>query len=123
MKIRILGNAIRLRLSQTEVKTLAEKGKVSEETYFPILTSDVLRYSVEKNIGEGISGRFEDGHIRIYANEKMVDDWAKSDQISMEDRINHSSGHITYLIEKDFKCLTERSEDESDLFPNPAENC
>jgi hypothetical protein len=119
MKIRILNDSIRLRLSQTEVRQLAEEGLVSARTNFMELMSDRFVYSVEKNGSEGIGASFEGGHMRIFANQDMVDEWASTDRISMkeEDR------PLRITIEKDFKCKTDRGEDESDLFPNGNEHC
>ena len=124
MKIRILGHSIRLRLSQTEVQQLFEKGEVRQETRFIDSESDLLIYSLEKNGGKGIGTSFENGHIRIFVNDKMTDEWASSNQVGMEEKrpgINNET--LSILIEKDFKCMTDRGEDESDLFPNPTENC
>lgn len=123
MKIRILGNSIRLRLSQTEVKQLSEQGSIREETCFFEMPSDTFVYSLEKNAGEGIGATFQNGHIRVFVNDKMTNRWANSDQVSMEQKRSLTNDNsLRILIEKDFKCLTERDEDESDLFPHPT-NC
>ncbi|MEZ4932033.1 MAG: hypothetical protein R2788_07940 [Saprospiraceae bacterium] len=54
----------------------------------------------------------------------MATDWSRSDEVGLEDDMPLGDGNALHiLVEKDFKCLTERSEDESDLFPNPNENC
>lgn len=124
MKIRILGNSIRLRLSQSEVKSLTENNIVEEKTYFGPTEESVFIYSLEKKDTNEIRAALSNNHMRIYVPGKTADDWSNSNDISLE---NHMSlGHglaLKILIEKDFKCLTERGEDESDLFPNPAESC
>ena len=54
--------------------------------------------------------------------DKMADEWANSQKISLENNMSIGNGlALKILIEKDFKCLTERGEDESDLFANPNE--
>lgn len=124
MKIRILDNSIRLRLSQTEVQHLSEKGKVEAQTQFGLAPNASLIYSLEKKETPAIHAAFSDNRIQIFLPNQMATDWATSDEVGLEDDMPLGDGialHI--LVEKDFKCLTERSEDESDLFPNPNENC
>ena len=124
MKIRILGNSIRLRLSQTEIKNLIEKNIVEEKTYFGITEESVFIYSLEKKEINEIRATLSGNHIQIYMPGKIADEWANSQKISLENNMSLGNGlALKILIEKDFKCLTERGEDESDLFPNPAENC
>ena len=124
MKIRILGNSIRLRLTQSEVKNLAEKGKVEEQTQFGQAPDSVLIYSLEKKEADKISTSFSNNHIQVFLPKKMADEWALSDAVGLEHHMPTGNGKSFYiLVEKDFKCLTDRDEDESDHFPNPAENC
>ena len=124
MKIRILGNSIRLRLSQTEVKNLSRNNKVEEKTHFGPAPDSIFIYSLEKKKTDKISASFSSNHIQIFIPEKTTDDWASSNEISLENNMPIGNGDtLQLLIEKDFKCLTERGEDESDLFPNPAEEC
>ena len=124
MKIRILGNSIRLRLSQTEVKNLSEKNKVEEKTHFGNTPDAIFIYSLEKKKINEIGASLSGSHVQIFIPEKMANDWATSNEISLENNLLIGNGEtLRLLIEKDFKCLTERGEDESDLFPNPAESC
>ena len=39
-----------------------------------------------------------------------------------DDLFLENEDKLSILVEKDFKCLTDRSEDESDMFPNPKES-
>lgn len=124
MKIRILGNSIRLRLSQTEVQHLSEKGKVEEQTQFGLAPNSVLIYSILRKETPTIHAAYSDNYIQIFLPNQMASDWAASDEVGLENHMPLGDGNALHiLIEKDFKCLTERSEDESDLFPNPNESC
>ena len=61
--------------------------------------------------------------IRIEIDQKTVNDWVNTDQVGFEGSFPLENGDkLSILVEKDFKCLTERIEDESDLFPNPNES-
>ncbi len=53
----------------------------------------------------------------------MAGAWANSSEISLRASSPLPDGNeLTILVEKDFKCLTDRPhEDESDLFPHPKE--
>ncbi|MEO1262797.1 MAG: hypothetical protein AAFZ15_28575 [Bacteroidota bacterium] len=124
MKIRILGNSIRLRLSQSDVKSLAEKKYVEEKTYFGSTEESVFIYSLEIKDTNEIRAIISANHIQVFIPNKIADNWANSDEISLENYMSIGRGlALRILIEKDFKCGTERGEDESDLFPNPAESC
>ena len=124
MKIRILGNSIRLRLSQPEVKSLAERNIVEGKTYFGTTEESVFIYSLEKKDTNEIRASLSVNHVRIYIPNKIADKWANSNEISLENNMSLGQGlALRILIEKDFKCGTDRGEDESELFPNPAENC
>ncbi len=118
MKIRMLGNSIRLRLSQQEVQLLLDKGEVMESVHF---ANAVLHYSLQKQAIEQIACDFQNNHIKVTIPEAIVKKWATTEQVGVETIIQNSNDtSLKILIEKDFKCLTARpGEDESDLFPNP----
>lgn len=122
MKIRILGNSIRLRLAQQEVQQLAADGIVEQQTHFG--ANQYFSYSLEKYGEAELSAQLSACHIRIMIPAVMADAWAASNTISLENKWTTGPAQmLRILIEKDFKCLTDRGEDESDLFPNPEERC
>lgn len=118
MKIRILENSLRLRLSQSEVQQLNTRGDVKQRINFGL---SALKYSIIKKEIESIKSLYQSNEILILVPAKMVEDWANSDLISLQESISiNEEENLKILIEKDFKCLTVRAgEDESDLFPNP----
>ena len=128
MKIRIQGNSIRLRLSQSEVKTFHETGAVQDQISFGVAPDDVLTYALKRIDIPDISAFFAQNQITVQVPPEKAIAWATSEkQIGMEHLMRHSSGEngaLRILIEKDFKCLADRpEEDESDNFPNPNLSC
>jgi hypothetical protein len=119
MKIRILGNRVRLRLSQSEVAQIGQFKSVKESTQFGENTFSYV-LSVYSS-GSSILSELKDNTITISIPEEMAKTWADSDEVGIQ-----TPGEITpfILIEKDFKCLTVREgEDESDMFYNPNSTC
>ena len=123
MKLRIKGNSIRLRLSQTEVNTFQAFGEVEESTTFP--SGDVFRYSLKRHANREFQADLVGSSIQILVPEEKANTWKRDDQVSMESSVLLSDNQpLRNLIEKDFACLTERKhEDESDNFPNPNITC
>lgn len=123
MKIRIKGNTLRLRLSQTEIRELDQKGLVSQTISFG--PGQTLAYSLERSSqSPQIQAVYSDNRILITLPEATVTAWAGDEkQVSITGKQdNATSEGLSLLIEKDFRCLTERPhEDEKDLFPHPKE--
>jgi len=120
MKLRIKGNAIRLRLTQTEVKRLETFKKVSEKTCFGI--NNFFQYVLSTS--EGISNlevNYDHQGIHITIPSKLASNWIMIDQVSLHlEKVIDQENTLKILIEKDFQCLKVReNEDESDQFPNP----
>lgn len=125
MKIRILGNSIRFRLSQTEVQLFDNQGEISDKIQFGLSTNDQLRYSLKQVPDSDISASFINNHIKVSVPQDIGKQWFTTNQIGFQTIIDlGNDSELKILVEKDFKCLTERAgEDESDNFPNPNENC
>ncbi len=121
MKIRILGNSLRLRLTQTEVTLLAQDGAVEQSIRFGPSTKQLLKYSLSRSSMQEISAVFFENEIKVNVPSSIISDWATSSEISLKHNIDiGNEENLTILIEKDFKCRTEREgEDESDLHPHP----
>jgi hypothetical protein len=120
MKLRILDNSIRLRLSQAEVALLANAEEVLASTYFP--AGNALHYRIVPNqAAEKINLSYDQAGITVTIPATQIKEWANSEEVGISasnDLPNNESVRI--LIEKDFQCLTTRAhEDESGLFPHP----
>jgi hypothetical protein len=116
MKLRIQGNSLRFRLTRSEVAKLYEDGAIAETTDFGVVHS--LTYRLQKAAGGAdVRAELADGAITVSAPGSMVDKWATSDEVGIAGR----DGILRIAIEKDFRCLTRREEDEVDAYPHPVE--
>lgn len=113
MKIRILDNALRIRFSQTELKLLSKNGLVKKEMVFP--NSNKFVYSLNTTNANELSAEFIGNEIKVHIPNEKINELVNTDLVSVE---NNFEG-LTISVEKDFKCLTDRKEDESELFENP----
>ena len=124
MKLRIRGNSLRLRLTQSEVQAMGEVGQVEEKIEFP--TSEPLVYRLQKTkAGNPITAAFKDGNITVLVPGDTIDHWVNTDEVGMETHhpLNDENS-LRILIEKDFACLKPREdEDDSDAFSNPESHC
>ena len=118
MKIRIKGNSIRFRLTKTEVEKFDQQGFYKEQTFFG---NSSLFYALE--IKEGIDNLisdFQNNCLVIYIPKKMSDEWLRTDKVGFENTISFPDGSTLFLlVEKDWTCLDNTIEDQSDNFPNP----
>jgi hypothetical protein len=114
MKLRFHSNSLRLRLSQSDVARLGERGLVEEAIRF---TADgELHYSIESAATNQLSATFENGSIRVIVPAAQARQWIESDETGIES----ASGELRVLIEKDFACIhRESAEEDADSFPNP----
>ncbi|MFY0627186.1 MAG: hypothetical protein JXR07_12875 [Reichenbachiella sp.] len=115
MKLRILKNYLRLRLSQSEIKELEDSGKVISQTNF---SNAVLSYElVSVPDIEDLIADLNGTSLTISMPQKWVQTWLSPEEVGKE---NKDQSQMRILVEKDFQCLHKRSgEDESDNFPNP----
>ncbi len=124
MKIRIRGDSIRLRLSQTEVSEIAKQGFVQDETRFPGGAKFVYRLETNPQ-GKEILARYVDQQMVVSIPLSQALAWASSDEVALKANqlIDPKVAEPLFiLIEKDFQCLKVRDneiEDEADLFINP----
>jgi hypothetical protein len=122
MKIRIKGNTLRLRLTQTEVENVNAGQGVEENVPFG-KGQPAFRYAVNaESETDKISVSYVDHTIEIRLPLKQAHQWAITDQVNLEENIDWKDGTtLQILVEKDYQCLHKRpAEDEGDNFPNPA---
>ncbi|UOE51538.1 hypothetical protein MTO98_10655 [Mucilaginibacter sp. SMC90] len=112
MKIRIKGNSLRYRLTKTDVAKLAEEGYVQETVDFG---SQQLIYALKLVDDEQLSATYKEDAITLYAPKTMIAGFADEDKVGYEGK----HGNLYLLVEKDFTCLDEVAEDQSDNYPNP----
>ena len=121
MKLRIKGNSIRIRVTQSEISSLAEKGEIRESIQFP---GKALSYLLRVSDQTSLTAVMESDSIVIEIPGELAKQWTSTDVITIAGSQSIDSGDLQILVEKDFKCLDERiNEDETDLFPNPKQEC
>ncbi len=125
MKIRIKGNSIRYRLSQSEVRQLSESGWVTESTVMGPDPSNCLYYELRSKAGiTGLEASFFGTTICLYVPEEDAKGWYRSEQVGFERTYEVAPGvQLHLLLEKDFVCLDNTAEDQSDNYPNPNKAC
>lgn len=121
MKIRIKGNFVRYRLTKTEVETFCKTGYYQETTQF---NEKTLTYALKAKEGlEGLGAEFKDDTITLLVPSTEQDKWADSKRVGYMNFIVLKNGQkLQLLLEKDFVCLDEVEEDQSDNYPNPRLN-
>ena len=120
MKLRILGNSIRLRVGKSELAELAEKGAVADAIHFA--PGQALTYRIVVDRSGRTSARFSAGEITVMVPGGDVQSLATTDLVSIRGSQQLAAGEsLSILIEKDFECLVPRAgEDPRDLYDNPA---
>jgi hypothetical protein len=120
MKLRIRGDSIRIRVSQLELREIAERGRVRETIHFADGVG--LTYALESDAAaRALRASYAADVISIVLPAATVRWWADSNQVSIEGEQALDSGEtLRILVEKDFACLQPRpGEDDADMFPNP----
>ena len=120
MKLRILGNTIRFRLSRSEMEQLENIGVVENTTDFGLGAQ--LLYKLESGLHDCLEAIYSDDCIRVFVPKVMAQRWMQTDEITLQGEKSLDSGaQLKILLEKDFACLNPRQGDENmDTFPNPA---
>lgn len=119
MKLRIKGPSLRLRLTQGEVRALAETGRIEDEVPFGGGTRLVYRLSRDA-AATRISASFAGGLLEVRLPEALAREWCASQEVTLAGIQEAASPALRITVEKDFACLAPRTdEDESDNFPHP----
>lgn len=118
MKLRIKGNSVRLRLSKPEVEQLSYDGAVTEQIHFA--NADFI-YSIKKSFDENnIRAEYHNNQLTVYVPANLLNGWPGNNVISLDNRLADGSlSEVYVLVEKDFKCIDDSSEDQSDNYENP----
>lgn len=119
MKLRIKGDSLRLRLSQGEMRALAERGEVEDRVSFPGGAGLSYRLRVDKN-NDVISSSYRNNLIEVLVPATLSERWYGTDLVTLSATEAIAGGELRLVLEKDWACLTPREgEDESDNFPHP----
>ena len=118
MKLRIKGNSIRLRLSKIEVEKLSSSKYLEERTSFG---NNTFRYAIQiTDAGDELSADFDGSRVTVFIPGSFIIDWAVNNVVGFTATKQVSDTESLYiLVEKDFKCLDETTEDQSNNYENP----
>ncbi|MCF0049829.1 hypothetical protein LXM25_07570 [Dyadobacter sp. LJ53] len=122
MKIRIQRNSVRFRLSRTDIEKLSLEGYLEEVTPFGPTR---FIYAVKKSTDvSGLSAEFGNGKILLHIPASWTDGWADNNVVGHDGNMSFGNNEsLKLLIEKDFKCLDNVTDDQSDNYENPAKTC
>jgi hypothetical protein len=115
MKLRIKGNSLRLRVSQSELARLMRVGHIEETIQFAPASDARLTYSlVVRNAAEDIALEYCNQTVTVVLSQAAARRWAESDDVGV-----YGDGMVALFVEKDFACLDGNSPEDADAFPNP----
>jgi hypothetical protein len=125
MKLRLLDDSIRLRLSRDEVTAADEQGIVEGQTRFP--DGSVFTFALEAlQNSSSASASYSRDRLVVQLPAPKISAWAKDDTaVSLHGELALPlGGPLKLLVEKDFRCVAPRDdEDQSNLFKNPQQVC
>ena len=120
MKLRIKGNSIRLRLTQSEVASIAKEGRLESRTDF---ISQVFHFAlVAQETVPSLSASFTQNTLLVTASCVALSNWAAGEEVGLYGEQATSTEELLFIaVEKDFRCLDRsRAEaDEADAYPHP----
>jgi hypothetical protein len=127
MKLRIHGNSIRFRVTQSEMAALAAGARLEESAQFGPAPTEILTYAVEMSSQcSDVRASYSNskGMIQVALPADLVRTWATTGQVGIEHVQTIARGaFLRITLEKDFRCLhANPSEDERDTFPNPSDS-
>jgi len=104
MKLRSLGNSLRLRISEDEGRQLREVGSIADEIAFGPKTQ--LRYELTlSKEAAAITATFQSNSIIVSIPSPLAYSWLESSQISLNaTQTVDSRQQLSLLIEKDLPC-------------------
>jgi hypothetical protein len=118
MKIRIQANSVRVRLTQSEVRRIADGGVVEQTTAFSPEAKFCTRVESSPHVQKPIA-TFENQSFTLRLPSNEARQWGESDQIGIEAEQAIGDGtSLRILIEKDFECRHQRAEEIAETFPS-----
>lgn len=121
MKIRIRGNSVRYRLTKSEVAKFSDEGYIEETTVFP---NGMLKYALKTADVTHLAATFEHDTITMLFPDGEQKIWHDSSRVGYDHSLTLPNGDTLFLLlEKDFACLDNTLEDQSDNYDNPNAVC
>src|SRR5437764_7234942 len=118
MKLRIDGNALRLRLSRSEVARFGESGYIEDAIDFGPMGK--FTYSVTCYENSTVLSTYTPSKILIKVPRDLAQAWASTDRVGISAvQTLDGDSSLQILIEKDFQCLHKDTAPDADAYPNP----
>ena len=118
MKLRILNNSLRVRLTISETKKLRDGNIVSATTQ--ISPSSSFCYKLTPTVDVGSSVIMEGKNLELKIPNSELEGFINSNQVSLNYRQeNGTEKGLDILLEKDYKCGSDPENLQKDFFPNP----
>ena len=121
MKLRIKGDALRLRVSPSEMNRLLAQGCVEETIHFGPAEDAHLTYALEVGGAGGVTVRHEGARVAVLVPAAQALAWAESEEVGVYGELPLASGRLEVAVEKDWACLDKNDADNTDTFRNPNE--
>ena len=112
MKLRIKSNSLRYRLTRSDVDKLSREGYLEDQINF---AGTPLIYAIQLTDGQELTSSYIDNKITMCMSRKMIVELTDSDRVGFK----NNNSRLELLVEKDFTCLDNVDEDQSDNYPNP----
>jgi hypothetical protein len=121
MKLRITGKSLRLRLTQSELAKLVDRGHIEETTYFGPGEDSGLTYAMEQRPSStDTSLQYRERELTVILSTSEFKAWAETNQVGIYATVDLGArGDLDVIVEKDFACLDLSDADNMDTFPNP----
>lgn len=122
MKLRMQGNSVRFRVTQSETAALAAGARLEESAQFGPAPGEMLTYALEISAKcSEVRASYSNGMIQVTLPADLARAWASTSQVGIDHAQPIMGGSVLIIsVEKDFQCVHSKpGEDERDNFPNP----
>lgn len=121
MKLRILGNSMRLRVTRSELQRLQAGGTVEECIHFSAAPEACLTYALAVAAGETpVRVEYGSQRVAIVLSHEQLRTWSQPEEVGIYTSLESGSSEgLELVIEKDFACLNQSHPKNADAFPNP----
>ena len=121
MKLRIKGNSLRLRISQSEMTALLRDECIAETIRFGKGPEARLTYVLRHADVEGdICMEYQAPTVTIVLSTAAAKRWANGNDVGVYGDAAFGNDAVALLVEKDFACLDGNDPQDEDAFPNPS---
>jgi hypothetical protein len=120
MKLRIKGNSLRLRISQTEMRSLLADGAIADTICFGLAPEARLSYALKHRAADKqICVEYAAQTVSVVLSTRAATAWAQGDEVGIYGSAATANGPLELIVEKDYACLDGSDPVDRDAFPHP----